>query len=58
MGIEDRLRKEAEINVNDGTYIIDLDLNKVQIIHHISAKNQKSAKNLNVICYRTISSGY
>lgn len=29
MGIEEKLRKEAEINVNDGTYIIDLDSNKI-----------------------------
>jgi hypothetical protein len=29
MGIEEKLRKEAEENINDGTYIIDLDRNKV-----------------------------
>ena len=29
MGIEERLLEEAEENVSDGTYIIDLDTNKI-----------------------------
>lgn len=29
MGIEDRMMKEAEENISDGTYIINLDEDKV-----------------------------
>ena len=32
MGIEDKMIKEAEENIGDGTYIIDLDNDKVILI--------------------------
>jgi hypothetical protein len=31
MGIEEKMIKEAEENISDGTYIIDLDNNKVSL---------------------------
>ena len=32
MGIESRMLREAEENISDGTYIIDIDNNKVRLI--------------------------
>lgn len=37
MGIEDTLMKEAEENINDGTYIINLDTNNVLFVDNLNS---------------------